>query len=530
MTVPLISDWLTTWNVYYVALVVLAYIFFPHCIELLRTVLALFLVVILLYIHQSLRSKKRSKRCGSSGCPSNFAQSMGSSRPLLDEIERLTQRKVGIEFGGYEAQGKFDEQEASPLFSKLPRELRDLIWEFATAPFEDETEEFETTAYYYRPGHTARLKTDIAVLQTCRRAFLEANTLPMLQAEHSYYYHRAAPDGRDPAWMAKLTEHNRRNFGHLRLFAQMYTIEGLNANTGCLRDKFLKTPVVPGDFQPRMLHVTIRHTDWWNWESEQPLYLQDGWVRALLNSPDLRNTQTLKLELETLDYKIDQLNPILERIKSFESEEKETHLINGKPAKTVFVLTGEPTIHNWEGPANIHDREYEPYAGMNTLKYHVVTLTWKLRFPEIPNAFVPELRRAPRIEPVPSSDTEANSYDDEDEWDGDFNDMFDERPTTPVPLIQRAKPPVHTSKKSQTIGKRENEEWRQDRAQYRYIRLVSREVQLESQRQADMFEMARRRQFEDWSVEGLVKRWETRWQAEGALLQFADRVSQSSDE
>ena len=142
---------------------------------------------------------------------------MTSGHSLLTEIERLTQRKVGIEFNEYNAQGKFDEQEASPLFSKLPRELRDLIWEYATAPFEDEDGKFEATAYYYRPGHTARLKTDTAILLTCRRAFSEANALPMLQAEHSFYYHRAAPDRRDPAWMAKLTEHNRESFGKLHL-------------------------------------------------------------------------------------------------------------------------------------------------------------------------------------------------------------------------------------------------------------------------------------------------------------------------
>jgi len=220
----------------------------------------------------------------------------------------------------------------------------------------------------------------------------------MLQAEHSFYYHRAAPDARGPEWMGRLTEHNRRNFGHLHMFAQMFAIEGLASTPGNVRRFFLHTPLVPGDFQPRMLHVTIRHTDWWYWENDDPLRLEDRWVKALLDSPDLRSTATLRLELETLDYKVAQLQPILDRIQRMESEEKETHLIDGKPTKTKFVLSGAPESYDWEGPADIDKRKFGPYDGKAMLKYHVVTLTWKLRFPEIPGAFVPQLRRAPRIQ------------------------------------------------------------------------------------------------------------------------------------
>lgn len=103
---------------------------------------------------------------------------------------------------------------ASPLFSMLPRELWYVIWTDATAPYEDPDHLFVTNEYYYRPCHTARLKTDTNLLRTCRWIWLEANTMPMLQAEHSFYYHRAAPDGRNLQRMAKLTGHNRQNFGH----------------------------------------------------------------------------------------------------------------------------------------------------------------------------------------------------------------------------------------------------------------------------------------------------------------------------
>ena len=110
---------------------------------------------------------------------------------------------------------KCHSQEQSPLFVVLPREIRDLIWASATAPYEDERHRYAENEYYYRPGHTARLRTDTRLLLTCRRVWLEANRFPMLQAEHCFWYYRAAPDARNHHWMGQLTAANRKNFGHL---------------------------------------------------------------------------------------------------------------------------------------------------------------------------------------------------------------------------------------------------------------------------------------------------------------------------
>ena len=113
---------------------------------------------------------------------------------------------------------------------------------------------------YTRGGRYRDIKYGKRSLRlTCRRVWLEANNLPMLQAEHCFWYYRAAPDQRDPNWMAGLTSLNRTNFGQLHLFAQMFAIEPLTNNIGHLRNFFLKSSIpVKGDFQPRMLHITIR--------------------------------------------------------------------------------------------------------------------------------------------------------------------------------------------------------------------------------------------------------------------------------
>lgn len=179
---------------------------------------------------------------------------------LVREIERQISRVVGIEaVECTSALSKCHPQDHSPIFANLPREIRQFIWEYATAPYEDERHPYEKNEYYYRPGHTARIVSDTNLLLTCRRIWLEANALPMLQAEHCFWYYRAAPDARSPEWMAGLTNLNRANFGHLHLFAQMFAIERLTCEAGRLRNYFLRSSPQKADFQPRILHVTIRY-------------------------------------------------------------------------------------------------------------------------------------------------------------------------------------------------------------------------------------------------------------------------------
>lgn len=182
-----------------------------------------------------------------------------NKKGLVKDIERQTARRVEIEaVETLSALSKCYTQEQCPLFALFPREIRDLIWELVTAPYEDEKHQYDANRYYYRPGHTAKLKSETNLLLTCRRIWLEANAFPMLQAEQCFWYYREAPDARSPEWMASLSNLNRQNFGHLHLYAQMFAIEPLTSRVGHLRSFFNKSTPVCGDFQPRKLHVTIR--------------------------------------------------------------------------------------------------------------------------------------------------------------------------------------------------------------------------------------------------------------------------------
>lgn len=438
----------------------------------------------------------------------------------VSDIEKDCGRSIVIETTEHaDSLAKCNSQYQSPLFSTLPREIRDLIWTFATAPIEDRGRKYADNEYYCRPGHRAPHKTYTDLLSTCRRVWLEANALPMLQAEHCFWYYREAPDGRSPAWMASLTEANRRNFGHLHLFAQMFAIENLRDDPGELRRFFLETEEREGDFQPRELHVTLRHTDWYWWEHDDPLRLDEEWVQALLNSPDLRSTQVLRLEMETLDYKVKQLIPIVERLKGLESREYESHVVDGEPVTTKFVLDGESTVETWTGPADIDGGDFDPYEGKSTLNYHIITLTWRLRFPSLPRAHIPTLRRAPRIRdsqdpaPLPPDSTDplpkppsASKFHHRPPSSGGPSDV--RRMNRRVRLrLRRCEPPYESREEEDT------HRWFAEAGRQKHMWAFSKW-------RADVWLCGER---ERWrrGMEGVRREgWEERWVREGSLLRF----------
>lgn len=439
----------------------------------------------------------------------------------LRQIERACRRRIAIETEEYhDSLATCHFQTQSPLFASLPREIRDLVWAFVTAPVEEEGERYAENEYYCRPGHRAPHKTHTSLLRTCRRVWLEANALPMLQAEHCFWYYRAAPDARTPEWMASLTATNRRNFGHLHLFAQMFAIERLGPARGELRRFFLETPEAAGDFQPRMLHVTVRHTDWWFWEYDEPLRFADHWLQALLDSRDLRSTQTLELELETLDCKVDQLMPIVERLKRLSSEEYATHTVDGQPVSAKFVLAREPQTSHWTGPADLDGDTFDPYQGKSTLKYHIVTLTWRLCFPTLPRANVAELRRAPRIDAPEPTQVEDVPRGDETLPLRPRASWYYHRPFPPggpsdvrwmnklVRMRHKRRDPSYRSRDEEAAHK-----WFVARSAQRYLWALQKW-------QEDEVLAAARERFDAGMAGVRREQWEARWEREGSLLKF----------
>jgi hypothetical protein len=437
----------------------------------------------------------------------------------IKKIEYHTLQQVQIAtINNGENLAKCHLQQQSALYSKLPLELRELIWQLATAPCSDTKNPYDETAWYYRPGNTHRKKHHTSLLLTCRRIWLEANAYPMLQGEHCFWYYRAAPDGRDLDWTAKLTTSNLRNFGTLHLYAQMFAIERLSPRPGALRRYFVRDRWVE-DLAPKVMYVTIRHTDWYWWEQDMPLALDESWVQAMLDTEDLRSTILIRLELETLDYKVEQLKPIVERLRKLESKEYQTHLVEGEPTATRFILQDIQDTYTWTGSSKINDDDYVPYAGRDTLNYHVVTLTWRLAFTQLLKAHVPTLRLAPRYH--------GNSQ---------RRPARHERPTTPSsqtrfevrhvafrPVFKSihldALDPVFRFDLDGTLrdlGVRE--------------RMMDTQLFLNAQdkRRADLEEAHRSCYFDTQMEKIRTIHWQERWEQEGSLLSFGGKKKSAS--
>ena len=319
---------------------------------------------------------------------------------LVDGIETQSGMKVSIDTEcTAENLAKCSPQDMSPLFA-LPAELRNMIFELATAPYDDMENQYDVNSYCYRPGHHAKRVTSTALLLTCRRAWLEANDLPMRQAEHCFWF---KDEERRPAWTQRdgelvgrseehrlamfgrvLTLSNRANIQHVHLFAQMYWLEAHRWDVlGILTRRATDT-------WPKVLTITVRHTDWWWWENDALLDFKDSWLQQLLNSQIIAGVQEFRLELETLDYKLVQLKPIVERLKKLKGQWRHGgfHAVYGTTQKrdqlSRFVANNDVDETTWFGPTTIGGKAQPPYMRMVKLKYHILTITWRKDFgPEV---------------------------------------------------------------------------------------------------------------------------------------------------
>ncbi|KAK7943103.1 uncharacterized protein PG986_012216 [Apiospora aurea] len=71
-----------------------------------------------------------------------------------------------------------DAQVSSQLVSKLPREVRDQIWQLAFQVYQDFNSPYPLNKVHVRPGQAARLRIDLALLLTCRAIYLESYLMP----------------------------------------------------------------------------------------------------------------------------------------------------------------------------------------------------------------------------------------------------------------------------------------------------------------------------------------------------------------
>ncbi|KAL8934734.1 MAG: hypothetical protein Q9211_005074 [Gyalolechia sp. 1 TL-2023] len=216
-------------------------------------------------------------------------------------------------------------QSQSPLYSRIPPEVRIQIFKFAVTAYEDPTRKYNPSAYYYRPGYTCAHKISTELLRTCRRIYWETFKLPASINEYTSWYYRSpaikrnhlAVDGRLGSIFL------RRHLRTVHVFAQQVWLEGAGfaGFTGLWEYAC-----------PTTLIITLRHSDWWLWESRDPLtfdpkqegraptddhsrlsdsFAQYSWGNQFRK---IKGLKTLHIELETLEEtKKQELDAIVDR-------------------------------------------------------------------------------------------------------------------------------------------------------------------------------------------------------------------------
>lgn len=77
-----------------------------------------------------------------------------------------------------EQSGSINPQLGSPIFSNLPREIRELIWRFCLTRYEDLDSLYPIESRFSRPGRSAPLRTALDLLLTCQAIYVEAFLVP----------------------------------------------------------------------------------------------------------------------------------------------------------------------------------------------------------------------------------------------------------------------------------------------------------------------------------------------------------------
>ncbi|KAJ5827285.1 hypothetical protein N7447_004048 [Penicillium robsamsonii] len=232
----------------------------------------------------------------------------------------------------------------SPLFTVIPPEIRNRIYTLAlesedVLPDENPHSIYQQNDFYYRPGYKQPKRIQTALLQTCQQIYGEASLLPPAINEHTFWFYRSPPHVKDASsplnYFHKMTPKQRAQVQHLHLFTQQYFLE--DNNWSQIWDGLTlgnDEPSLRGECRiaPKKLTITLRHTDWWFWENNDPLGIDPfrpgrtratqmgeavspedaarSWGNRFSSIPCL---EELVIEFETIMRKRDQLDAIIQQ-------------------------------------------------------------------------------------------------------------------------------------------------------------------------------------------------------------------------
>ncbi|KIY51069.1 hypothetical protein FISHEDRAFT_57183 [Fistulina hepatica ATCC 64428] len=195
------------------------------------------------------------------------------------------------------AEADYNMQRDSLLFS-IPPELRDIIFRLTLAGYYDESRPYPPYAHYNRPGYRFPVLIHTALLRTCKRVYMETAQLLAILNEAVFWCGNGSPElglsgeQRLESLSAVLADEDVYQ-PRLHLFTKQRWLEQafvLFCKKASLRSKILV--------------ITIRHSDWWYWEQNDPLEMKKGWTES---TEYLSQLEELWVELEAMERDKDQV-------------------------------------------------------------------------------------------------------------------------------------------------------------------------------------------------------------------------------
>ena len=166
-------------------------------------------------------------------------------------------------------------QEASPLFSRLPSEIRTLIYEYALRV--SNKAKNQTVRCPRHPGHhIPRKDISIALLLTCRRIYLEIYLLPIALNELAACCYRQPPGNACSlsTRQIKMSTEQCSAVRCLHLFTQQSWLE--------TRWVYVAKS---SQLTPKVVHISLQHSDWTDSERNESCSLIPSSPEPLSNLP-----------------------------------------------------------------------------------------------------------------------------------------------------------------------------------------------------------------------------------------------------
>ncbi|KAL2047036.1 hypothetical protein N7G274_001054 [Stereocaulon virgatum] len=302
-----------------------------------------------------------------------------------------------------------DPQSASPLFNRIPAEIRNEVFEHALTAYDDKTKPYQNGSYCYRPGHRYAHKVDTNLLLTCRRIYAETKDIPASINPYTCWFERAPPHAGKQGLTRLSTENTaavtvrHRGLKYVHIHTQQFWLCGSTFGHFTRLWKLAS---------PTHLKLTIRHSDWYWWENEEEIALdpkKSGIPSGYSNASDtfapmswgselqkMEGLKVFQLELETVEMKKDELDAIVARAPGWqfplhgdqimvldERKTQRTGWLGHRLARHAKISEKHPFAAKErlvKGGVIFEDMELDPdIAEDQYLCYYVVTLTWNAR-------------------------------------------------------------------------------------------------------------------------------------------------------